>query len=83
MPGSVKMATAALEFTYKFSDTAKVTVKYISEACLPTGEVSMVGEQGEEVYRSQLGRRSHAAEHPHAGVHVRWLEWRPHMGPPI
>jgi iron complex outermembrane receptor protein len=50
MPGSVKMATAAAELTYKFSDTVKVTAKYISEACLPTGEVSMVGEQGEEVY---------------------------------
>ena len=50
MPGSVKMATGAAELTYRFSDTAKVTFKYISESCLPTGEVSMVGEQGEEVY---------------------------------
>ena len=40
------MATAAAEFTYKFSDKAKVTVKYISESCLPTGEVSAVGERG-------------------------------------
>src|ERR1039457_4511235 len=50
MPGSVKMATGAAELTYRFSDTAKVTFKYISESCLPTGEVSMVGEVGEEVF---------------------------------
>jgi hypothetical protein len=49
MPGSFKMATAAAEFTYKFSDTAKVTFKYISESSLPTGEASAVGDEGEEV----------------------------------
>src|ERR1039458_7309638 len=49
MPGSVKMATAAAELTYKFSDTAKVTFKYIGEASLPTGEASAVGDEGEEV----------------------------------
>lgn len=49
MPGSFKMATAAAEFTYKFSDRAKVTVKYISESSLPTGEASAVGDEGEEV----------------------------------
>jgi outer membrane receptor protein involved in Fe transport len=49
MPGSAKMDTAAAELTYKFSDTAKVTVKYIGEASLPTGEASAVGDEGEEV----------------------------------
>jgi len=50
MPGSVKMDTAALELAYRFSDTAKVTVKYITESYLPTGEASSVGDEGEEVY---------------------------------
>jgi iron complex outermembrane receptor protein len=50
MPGSVTMTTGAAELTYKFSDTAKVTFKYIGEAALPTGAESMVGEQGEDVY---------------------------------
>ena len=49
MPGSVKMATGAVELTYKFSDKAKVTFKYIGEAYLPTGEASAVGDEGEEV----------------------------------
>jgi outer membrane receptor protein involved in Fe transport len=49
MPGSVKTDSAAVEFTYKFSDTAKVTFKYIGEASLPTGEASSVGDEGEEV----------------------------------
>lgn len=49
MPGSFKMATAAVELTYKFSNTAQLTVKYISEASLPTGEASAVGDEGEEV----------------------------------
>ena len=49
MPGSFKMATGAVELTYKFSDTAKFTFKFFGEASLPTGEASAVGDEGEEV----------------------------------
>ena len=49
MPGSFKMATAGAALTYKFSDTAQVTFKYIGEASLPTGEASAVGDEGQEV----------------------------------
>jgi iron complex outermembrane receptor protein len=43
MPGAVRMATGAAELTYKFTDTAKITVKYFSEGVYPSGESATVG----------------------------------------